>query len=121
MTDVSASSSERSSTLQATEDVVGVQCDPNVRRLSASFSGHRIVPTAGTIIFAGMVLWQWEKLGQIAPWAFGALLLVFCVLVLRDKISIGRMHVTRRTLTLEGINDAGFMRGGIDSLLLSFA
>ena len=118
MTDGLVSSSERPSTLQATEDVVGVQCDPGVRRLSAFFSGHRIVPTAGTIIFAGLVLWQWDTLGQMAPWAFGVLLIVFCILALRDKISIGRVHVTRRTLTLEGINDAGFMRGGLEAMLV---
>ena len=118
MTDASASSSERPSTLQATEDVVGVQCDPNARRLSAFFSGHRIVPVAGTIIFAWLVLWQSDKLGQMAPWAFGTLLIVFCVLVLRDKISIGRVHVTRRTLTLEGVNDAGFMRDSLGAMLV---
>lgn len=108
---------QKSSTIHASQDAVGIQCDPRAGKFSAGLMGQPAVSIGGTLVFIFMVFWKWQLLGQCALPTFLILLVVFIVLVLKPRFPIHRVHITRRTLTLEGVSQAALMKGGmVDAL-----
>ena len=121
MDELPSKKSEQKPDVQVQQESISFQIDPKLGKIDGSAKGSKsTVQVLGILGLTCAVLYKWEALGVLSPFLIACAFMFLGVVIFRQEARQPRVHVTKNTLTLQGITEEALLRGGFVQVLIQW-